>query len=345
MMKNKFSQLFKSTILLLVAACFVTTLLQAQTKQFLLALSKHEHSLNIVDPATLKILGKVPVGEDPHEVVASPDGKNAYVSIYGFGKLHTINVIDLVAQKHLDDINTEPLYGPHGLHFAAGKLWFTVEGSKAFSCYNPITKKIEWAMGTGQDRTHMIYATADAKEIYTTNVASGTVSILQQTPVKPGTYVPSGGSRNGENWEQTIIPVSKNSEGFDVSPDGKQMWVAGGNGKVHIIDLAAKKLVDSIDAKANASNRLKFTPDGKMVFVSCLEKLVVIDTETKKPVKELNLGRGCAGIAMQPDGTRAYVSSSISNYISVIDLKTLEVIGKIDVGGEPDGLGWAVQAL
>ena len=46
---------------------------------------------------------------------------------------------------------------------------------------------------------------------------------------------------------------------------------------------------------------------------------------------------------MQPDGTRAFVACTGDNYVAVIDLKTLAVINKLDVGGEPDGLAWATQ--
>ena len=41
----------------------------------------------------------VPVGDDPHEVIASADGRTAYISNYGCGAFHTLTVIDLVAQK------------------------------------------------------------------------------------------------------------------------------------------------------------------------------------------------------------------------------------------------------
>jgi len=65
---------------------------------------KHDHTLAIVDPATLKVVAKMPVGDDPHEVIATADGKMAYVSNYGgggVGALHTLAVIDLVNQKAL----------------------------------------------------------------------------------------------------------------------------------------------------------------------------------------------------------------------------------------------------
>jgi YVTN family beta-propeller protein len=70
--------------------------------------------------------------------------------------------------------------------------------------------------------------------------------------------------------------------------------------------------------------------------------VVVFDARTRKELKKINIGHGAAGIQMQPDGSRAFVASTPDNYVSVIDLKTLEVSGKIDVGPEPDGLAWSV---
>ena len=134
---------------------------QSTPQRTLLALSKHEHTLAMVDPATLQVIGRAPVGPDPHEVIASLDGRTAYVSIYGGGRYHAISVIDLVAKKAVADIDTGPLNGPHGLAFVGGKLWFTAEGAKAIARYDPATAKVDWIMGTGQNRTHMIYVTPD----------------------------------------------------------------------------------------------------------------------------------------------------------------------------------------
>src|SRR5436189_4603625 len=124
---------------------------QSTPRRSLLALSKTNHTLAIVDPVTLNIIARIPVGEDPHEVIASSDGKTAYVTIYGGGSLHELNVIDLVAQKPLTNVDTRPLYGPHGLVFVNGKAWFSAEGSKAVGSYDPATNKINWSMVKGQD--------------------------------------------------------------------------------------------------------------------------------------------------------------------------------------------------
>ena len=333
---------FPATLALQVLS--ISTLLAAQTpKETLLALSKRDHTLAIVDPSTLKVLAKVPVGNDPHEVIASSDGKTAYVSNYGGGAYNTLAVVDLVGQKPLPAIDLGALKGPHGLTFVGEKVWFTAEAAKAVGSYDPATQKVDLILGTGQNRTHMIWVSSDLKHIFTTNVSSGTVSIIEKLP--PRTSGGPPGPPNGD-WDQTVIKVGNGSEGFDVSPDGKEVWVANAqDGTISIIDVASKRVTDTLNANVQSANRLKFTPDGTRVFVAGLrmENVVVLDAHTHKELKEIKVGHGAAGIQMQPDGSRAFVASSPDNYVSVIDLKSLEVTARIAVGTGPDGLAWAVR--
>jgi len=348
-MKAKKSYLVKLLAPVLSTIALVYTaggcVAQPTPSRALLALSKGDHVLAIVDPVSLKVVAKVPVGSDPHEVIASADGKTAYVTIYGGGSLHELNVIDLVGQKALPTIDTRPMMGPHGITFVDGKVWFTAEGTKTVGRYDPATGKFDWVMGTGQDRTHMIYVTPDGKNVYTTNVSSGTVSILVDSLIKPNPG-PNGFTPPPHmDWVQTLIPVSKGSEGFDVSPDGKELWTAASDdGTIAVIDLAAKKLTAKIDAKALGANRLKFTPDGKRVLVTSLRTgdLFVYDTASRQEIKRIDTGRGAAGILVDDDGSRAFIGCTADNYVAVIDLKTLTVTGHIDVRGA-DGLAWAVR--
>ncbi len=317
---------------------------QSTPQRTLLALSKTDHTLAIIDPMSLKVIARLPVGSDPHEVIASADGSKAYVTIYGGGSLHELDILDLVGQKALPSYDTKPLYGPHGIDFVGGKVWFTAEGSKAVGRYDPATGQTDWVMGTGQDRTHMIYVTPDGKRVYTTNVSSGTVSILVDTLIQPRMGPP--GPRAREDWSETVIPVSRGSEGFDVSPDGKELWTAASeDGTIAIIDPGAKQLVATLDAGARGANRLKFTPDGRQVFISSLGSgdLYIYDAKTRKEIKRVKIGHGAAGILMDPVGGRAFVACSADNYIAIVDLKTLEVTGKLEVGGVPDGLAWALR--
>jgi YVTN family beta-propeller protein len=335
---------------------FATLVLAQNTPQdTLLVLSKRDHTLAIVDPSNLKVIARAPVGNDPHEVIASTDGKMAYVSNYGSGAYNTLATVDLVGQSALAPIDLGPLRGPHGLDFVGGKVWFTAEGAKAIGSFDPQSKKVDWVMGTGQNRTHMIFVSQDEQYIVTTNVSSGTVSFIEKTknqkfagppPNANGPGGPPAGGPPGGDWDETLIPVGRGSEGFDVSPDGSEIWVANSqDGTISIIDRASKKVTQTLAANVKGANRLKFTPDGKMAFISSLggSDLVVYATSTRKEIKRVKIGHGAAGIEMQPDGLRAYVACTPDDYVTVIDLKSLEVVGKIDAGGNPDGLAWAIR--
>src|SRR5271157_1328252 len=151
---------------LFFSVCLSGVLLaQKRPSASLLVLSKQDHTLAVVDPSTLQVVAKMPVGNDPHEVIASADGTAAYVSNYGFGAYNTLAVVDLVAQKALPSIDLGPLRGPHGLTFVGGKTWFTAEAAKAIGRYDPASHKVDWILGTGQNRTHMIYVSDDERLI------------------------------------------------------------------------------------------------------------------------------------------------------------------------------------
>ena len=333
---------------LVLASILALPILSAQSTPAaaLLALSKRGHTLAIVDPASLKVVATVPVGDDPHEVIAASDGKTAYVSNYGFGAFNTLAVIDLVAQKPLPPVDLGALRGPHGLAFVGGKTWFTAEGAKAIGSYDPATKQIDWILGTGQNRTHMIWVSDDVKLIFTTNVSSGTVSIIEKSAAQGPASSPRPMAIPGGDWNETVVRVGDGSEGFDVSPDGREIWVANAHdGSISIIAMPGKTVAQTLDAGLRGANRLKFTPDGKRVFVSSLggPDVAVFDVASRKEIKRITVGHGAAGIVMQPDGSRVFVACSPDNYVAVIDLKSLEVTGRIDVGPEPDGLAWAVR--
>lgn len=343
-------QLMFSLVLSTILVCSLQG--QSTPEQSLLALSKEDQTLAIVDPSSLKVLARIPVGNDPHEVIASTDGKTAYVSNYGFGAYNTLAVIDLVGKKALPAIDLGPLRGPHGLAIVGGKVWFTAEAAKAIGSYDRRSGKVDWILGTGQDRTHMIWLTDDEKRIVTTNVNSGSVSIIDKIPPRaPG--VPARGPANpplrptppGGDWEQTVVKVGNGSEGFDVSPNGREIWVANAQeGTISIVDLASKTVTDTIAANVAGANRLKFTPDGARVLVSSLRggDLTIFDSSSRKEIKRVKLGHGTAGILIEPNGERAFVACSPDNYVAVIDLKSLQDVGHIDVGQNPDGLAWAI---
>jgi YVTN family beta-propeller protein len=297
----------------------------------LLVLNKENADMAIVDPSSGRVLGRVPVGQGPHELVTSTDGKIAYASNYGTGPApgHTISMIDIAAQKELRRIDVAPLSRPHGLEFVNGKLYFTIEADKKIASYDPKTDTIDWQFETGQTGTHMVLASKDGKTFFTSNIGGNSVSIIQQG---------AGGS-----WTQTVVPVGKGPEGIDLSPNGREIWSAHSqDGGISIIDVATKKVVQTFDVGTRRSNRVKVTPDGKFALVSDLSagELVVVDAPARKVIKHVPLGNSPAGILLPSDGGRAYVAVTGSNFVAVVDFKTWTVTKKIEAGNGPDGMAW-----
>ena len=320
--------------------------LAAHAQGALLVVTKQSHALAIVDGATLHVLARIPIGEDPHEVIVGPDRKTAYISNYGEGTLHTLAVVDLPNQRPLPPIDLTPLRGPHGLTLHNETLWFTAEGSKALGTLNPTTGHVETVLGTGQDKSHLVWVSREGQKVVASNAGSGTMSVFDRTEQKPVT-VPGAPSLPASytvpGWRHTLIPVGKAAEGFAVSPDEHEVWVGNQDGTISIINLVSEKAEASLEADVRGANRLKFTPDGRLVLVTTHtgKDLVLIDAHTRKLIKRIPIEqRGASGIQVQPDGTRAFVACPRDHYVVVIDLRQLTMVAKIDAGREPDGLAW-----
>jgi YVTN family beta-propeller protein len=326
------------TLTWFVILLFISEVAVAQTPSpALLVLEKDDRSLAIVDPISLRIVSRISAGEDPHEIVPIGEGTVAYISNYGAFSIpqHTLSVIDLVAQKALPAVDLGGLRAPHGLAWATGRVYFTAEGSKAIGRYDPSSQQIDWVLGIGQNRTHMLVVTKDASRIFTSNVNSDSISVLDHDK-----------NADASGWTQTQIAVGKGPEGFDVSPDGSELWVANSHdGTVSIIDIASRKITQTLDLHTKSANRLKFTPNGDLVLISDLGTgdLTVLDRVARKERRRIGLGRGAAGILIVPDGSRAYIALPRDNCIAVVDLKTLSVTGRIETGKGPDGMAWAVR--
>lgn len=300
----------------------------------LLVLDKEDNMLSIIDPATAKTVARIPTGEGPHEIVASDDGKMAFVANYG-GRTpgNTISVMDLAAQKELRRVDLGALRRPHGIVFADGKVWFTAEQNRLIARYDPAANQIDWLLGIGQNGTHMLLFSKDRSLLFTSNIGSDAITMLQH-------------GSDPYAWSATNVSVGKGPEGGDLSPDGREYWAANsGDGSISIIDVATKRVLQTVDIHTKRSNRLKFTLDDKLVLVSDLagNELIVLDASSRKEIKRLNVGRQPEGILIHPDGAHAYVAVAGEKTIAILDLKTLEVSGRIATGNGPDGMAWAVR--
>jgi YVTN family beta-propeller protein len=298
----------------------------------LLVLNKDDATLSIIDPTDGRTVWQIGTGDGPHEVAVSADGKTAFVSNYGSGRTPgtSLSVIDLVARRERR-VPVAPLMDPHGLFVSEGKVYFTAEANRAIGRYDPSTDEIDWVMETGQGTTHMVMASADGARLFATNITGDSVTIMERSDDGP------------PDWTVTTVPTGPGPEGFDLSPDGRELWAAqSSDGAVSIIDIAKKQVVATFDIGTRRSNRLKFTPDGGHVLVSDLDAgdVVIVDAAERRVIKRLRLGAQPEGILVTPDGSRAYVAVNGDDRLAIIDLASFDVTGSVATGGGPDGMAW-----
>jgi len=327
-----------------LAALFliVSATVTAQTpRPALLVVNKGANELAIVDPSSMKVVGRVPVGEGPHEVAT--DGRLAFVANYGARTPgNSVSVIDLATQKEVKRVDLGSHRRPHGIVVNGGKVYFTTEINApdtaprgpdapppigAVNCYDPVSQQlVSWS--TGESGTHMLVVTKDGSVIFTSNIRSNSVSAMQR-----------GGKQEPQT---TTIAVGKGPEAIDISPDGREVWVGHSqDGGISIIDASSKKVIQTLAIGTKRSNRLKFTLDGSKVFVSDLDagEVVVLDAKSRKEIKRIKTGGHPEGILMAPGG-RVFVALSDQGVIATIDVKTLEVTSKMESGPDADGMAW-----
>src|SRR5437868_8513714 len=114
---------------------------QSTTDGLLLVINKGDHTLSIVDPEAGRELAAVPVGGiTGHEVAASPDGRTAWVPIYGnsgVGRPGTdgraVSLINLKSRSVIANIDLGAPNRPHGAVFGPrdGRLYVTAELSRS----------------------------------------------------------------------------------------------------------------------------------------------------------------------------------------------------------------------
>jgi YVTN family beta-propeller protein len=309
-----------------------------QTQQGrLLVAEKGQQSLAIVDPVSGKVLASIPEGGvTGHEVIASPDGRLAFVPIYGnsgVGKPgtdgRTLTVIDIASQKVVNIVDFGhgvrphcPLIGPRD-----GLLYVTTELNQTVTLIDPKTLKIVGYIPTGQPESHMLALSHDGKRGYTANVGPGTVSVLDISARKV----------------LKIIPISKNTQRIAISPDDRWVFTADQTKpQLAVIDTKSNSVSKWIPLEGIAYGTAP-TPDGRWLLVTLPDqnKIAVVDLKTMQVVQSVAVGVYPQEIVVRPDGKAAYVSCATSNQVAEINLENWTLIRLIQTGKATDGLAWA----
>ena len=303
----------------------------------LLVANKGDHALGIVDPGTGKQVAEAAEGGvTGHEVIASPDGKTAYVPIYGdsgVGKPGTdgrsIAVIDLATKKVTGTIDFGkgvrphcPLIGPKN-----GMLYVTTELEKSVSIIDPKTLKIVGSVPTGQAESHMLVISKDGRRGYTANVGPGTGSVLDMEARKT----------------LKVIPISGNTQRIALSVDDKFAFTADQTQpRLAVINTAESKVDGWITLPAPGYGTWP-TPDGKYLVVAVpkTNQVAVVDLKTRKVSNLIDVPKAPQEVLVRPDGKMAYVSCDASGKVAAIRTSDWKVDTIIDAGKQADGLAWA----
>lgn len=304
---------------------------------FLLVAVKGDQSLGIVNSATNQKLAEVPEGGiTGHEVTASPDGRKAYVPIYGNSGVgepgtdgRNMVVIDLASHKVVGNVDFgkgvrphDPVFGPKN-----GLLYVTTELNRSVTIIDPTTLKIIGSVPTNQDQSHMLVISRDGKRGYTANVGPGTVSVLDLEARKT----------------IAVIPVSGQIQRIALSVDGSKVFTSDQTKpQLAVIDTATKKVVEWVPLP-DLGYGTATTPDGKWLIIAnpLIHKVSALNLSTMKVEHVIDVPVRPQAILVNPNDQVAYASCDKSRKIAVINLSDWKVKDLIDVGPGADGMAWA----
>ena len=303
----------------------------------LLVVNKTDQTLSIVDPRSGKQLVEVPVGGTTgHEVAASPDGKTAWVPIYGnsgVGQPGTegrmVSVIDLGSRKRVTQIDLGHPSRPHCALFGPkdGRLYVTAELTKTIEVIDPTTRRIVDSIPTGARQSHMMAISGDGERAYTANVGDGTVSVIDL----PGRKV------------LEVVPVAKVVQRIAVSGDGRWVFTADQTKpQLAVIDTetnTVKKWIPLPDLGYGMAS----TRDGSSLLVAhpASNSVSFVDLRRMKVTETVRVPASPQEILLDPHQGVAYVSCDASKQVAAVDLIARRVKKLIDVGAGADGLAWA----
>jgi YVTN family beta-propeller protein len=301
-------------------------------------------SATILDAATLKTIATVPVGQGPHEVAISIDGRWAVVTNYGTQAAagNTLSVIDLAAEvpSVVRTIDLGQYQRPHGAAFvqAGSKVLVTSETSQRLLLVDFVSGRVDTAMATNGRGSHMVTVQRDGRRAWTSNVGDGTVTEYDI---------------DTRSTKRTFA-VAPQVEGIAATPGGIQIWVGSNTAKtVTVVNGADAKVIGVLTGFGHPY-RVGVSRTGRVVLVSdpASNRIWIFDTGSRRELAQIDLagqagvgapaaGAAPEGITFDPIADYAYVTLNGTNQVVAVDLRTRKVAGFGSVGTRPDGIGFS----
>jgi YVTN family beta-propeller protein len=308
-------------------------------------------TIDVIDPATNKIVQVIKGIEAPEASQFSPDGTRVYIT-YGAEKF-----LDVVDRKTGKQIKKVPLSG------YANDMRVTKDGKRVLICIHEIPGSLDIIDTTSLEKVksiptkmglHDIVLTADGKYAITDQVEGKTLTVFDLQNDKIAWEVP---------FERGVQPVAVES-----NPDGSGRRIflqLRGLYAFVVVDFATHREVARIkmpdeptgfaSGVAPHCHGLAVAPDGKTlwvdsdpansVFVYSLPDLQLLG-HVSLPERELRgkppMGALPNWITFTPDSRRVYVADRSQQAVSAIDAETMKVVAVIPVGESPDRISTLV---
>ena len=122
-------------------------------------------------------------------------------------------------------------------------------------------------------------------------------------------------------------------ESFDISPDGKFIYVSNEDAaEMSVLDLASGEVTQRVKVGEEPEG-VTVRPDGRVVYVSCEgdNEVVAIDTTTYKVVGRLKTAARPRSIVFTPDGATAFIATENGNAVNVADAKKHAVLETLKI--------------
>ena len=218
----------------------------------------------------------------------------------------------------------------------APRVYVTDEVSGDLTVIDTGTSKAVATIKLGK-RPRGIHASPDGKTLYI--ALSGTP--IAGPDVDESTLPPSDHSADGiavfdvaQGKVVRTIKAGSDPENFDVSKDGKQIYVSNEDiSAVSILDTATGDVVKTLKMGGQPEG-VKVTPDGKQVYVTSEEDgtISVLDPNAGKILATFKVGHRPRSVAFMPDGKKAYVNAENDGTVVVLDTKNHKMGKAISLG-------------
>jgi DNA-binding beta-propeller fold protein YncE len=289
--------------------------------------NKQGADADFVDLATGEIVGSVPTGPGPHELVVSSDGRVAVVTDYGG---NTLTVLDIPGAAVLRTIDLGEYTRPHGILYLPGDslVAVTSESVGAVVLVRVAEGAVAAAIPTEARGSHMVAADGEGSRLYTGDMGSATVSELDRASLD----------------KIRSFPTAPTPEAINVTAAGDRVFVGSNDeGTVSVIDTETGRRREIAEG-FGWPYRMFLTPGAEQLIVPDLagETLRFFDGSTYEELGRIDFeGAAPQGLTLHADGRHLFLSLSAQGRVAVIDIERREVVGHLPAGEGPDGIGYS----